>query len=465
MQKIKIVDKTNKILDRILRRIPDWVSGDTSQLAKKYTIRYGKGDYQRLIIDRKRKTLSLYLMIILLFIFLSVIGFLLQLNNNELLRTIPRPEHGEPQTSLPINVHAKYEDTTIRKNIHLKIRQPQLTESEKIEKIKNLKSQLETIILGNNDDLKHVTEALNLIQRHHGSGATIVWNSHNTKVIKNTGEIDLINAKGEEAIVLEAALTVDGYTEAWRTIVSINSDGNKADYKKTLASRLEESIDLISRSSDSKHLILPVSLGDQIYLEWRRQNSFSFATLIIIFCFGLVFIYLNRFKKIDKEIKERNNSIVNQLPDFVNKLVLLLNAGIVVSTAISKIAEDHGSTYAQNRATNSKKMKGWNLYNELYEIEKRVKQTNVSMINELNEFSKRSGLRELIRVSTIISENINKGSSLSEKLEAEGELLWLSRKKKAEEKGRLAETKLTFPLVILLLVLVMITIAPALMEM
>jgi len=34
-----------------------------------------------------------------------------------------------------------------------------------------------------------------------------------------------------------------------------------------------------------------------------------------------------------------------------------------------------------------------------------------------------------------------------------------------KEKGKIAETKLTFPLVILLLVLVMITIAPAMMEM
>ena len=64
----------------------------------------------------------------------------------------------------------------------------------------------------------------------------------------------------------------------------------------------------------------------------------------------------------------------------------------------------------------------------------------------------------------MISDNWNKGTALAEKLESENEILWNSRKKIAEEKGKLAETKLTFPLMILLIVLIMIVIAPALME-
>ena len=53
---------------------------------------------------------------------------------------------------------------------------------------------------------------------------------------------------------------------------------------------------------------------------------------------------------------------------------------------------------------------------------------------------------------------------MTEKLQAESEILWMNRKKNCEERGRLAETKLTLPLVIFLLVLIVITIAPALLE-
>jgi len=99
------------------------------------------------------------------------------------------------------------------------------------------------------------------------------------------------------------------------------------------------------------------------------------------------------------------------------------------------------------------------------EMQKRVNQSNTSLIKELKEFSQRCGVREMVRLTVVISENWNKGSMLAEKLEGEGQLLWISRKKRAEEQGKLAETKLTFPLMILLLVLIMVTVAPALMEM
>jgi tight adherence protein C len=43
--------------------------------------------------------------------------------------------------------------------------------------------------------------------------------------------------------------------------------------------------------------------------------------------------------------------------------------------------------------------------------------------------------------------------------------MWQNRKKRVEELGKLADTKLTFPLTILLLVLIMVTITPALLAM
>jgi tight adherence protein C len=70
-----------------------------------------------------------------------------------------------------------------------------------------------------------------------------------------------------------------------------------------------------------------------------------------------------------------------------------------------------------------------------------------------------------MRFAGVIADNIGKGSALSEKLQTESDLLWNSRKKKAEERGRIAETKLTIPMLLMLLVLVMITIAPAALEM
>ena len=103
-------------------------------------------------------------------------------------------------------------------------------------------------------------------------------------------------------------------------------------------------------------------------------------------------------------------------------------------------------------------------YRQLGMIETHAANTNTPVHVELSEFARRSGVREMMRITNIISDNIGKGSDLTGKLTQESSMLWFARKKHAEEKGRLAETKLTVPLVILISVLVMITISPALME-
>ena len=79
-------------------------------------------------------------------------------------------------------------------------------------------------------------------------------------------------------------------------------------------------------------------------------------------------------------------------------------------------------------------------------------------------FAQSTGIRELIRFASIVTDNVDKGSSLAEKLEQEAHLLRSGQRKRAEELGRLADTKLSFPLMILLLILILIAVAPVMFE-
>jgi len=79
-------------------------------------------------------------------------------------------------------------------------------------------------------------------------------------------------------------------------------------------------------------------------------------------------------------------------------------------------------------------------------------------------FSQRSGNRNLIRFTTLISDHEMMGNELSAKLQKERDILWESRLQLAKAKAKQAETKLCLPLMLLLLVLVVISVAPALLE-
>lgn len=217
---------------------------------------------------------------------------------------------------------------------------------------------------------------------------------------------------------------------------------------------------IVSRLNDDKtvrQIMLPQRLDTGEKISWsvedsEKSNVFIISAMTVLMIFT---VYRNRFAAIKKQQQENRQSVIRALPEFVNRLVLLLNAGLVLTNAFEKSVEEG---FDIGRGEDDY------FYRKLREVYMLSKTANGSMHTELRRVARESGIRELMRVSNIISDNINKGVELTHKLQAESELLWLKRKKACEERGRLAETKLTLPLMIFLMVLIMITVAPALLE-
>ena len=228
--------------------------------------------------------------------------------------------------------------------------------------------------------------------------------------------------------------------------------------KKTKEEKNDEELNQLvaglNTDTTKERVPLPQELESGERLIWKRNRDSNLAIYFTMAVIMLYLLYKNRFYTIEKEEKKAKESIIRELPEFINKIVLLMNAGIVLHTAFLKIIDDYDFSGKKDSY----------FYSQMNQIGRAVRETNGSLCREFQEFAKRSGVKELIRISNIISDNLNKGADLSEKLRQENSLLWFARKQQSEEKGRLAETKLTMPLMILLLVLIMVTIAPAMME-
>lgn len=224
--------------------------------------------------------------------------------------------------------------------------------------------------------------------------------------------------------------------------------------EETIDYEIRTLVDSFNKDSSLKQIILPDKLDSGERITWKKDPQIN--TLAILMCMLLLIsvIYLKRFEPLQKLQKEREASVLSNLPEFINRLVLLLNAGMVLNSAFEKTIEESMTFDAENDYF-SRKME------EIYML---VKNANGSMHYELRNFAKESGIKELMRISNIVSDNINKGVELTEKLQNENELLWIARKKSCEERGKLAETKLTLPLVIFLVVLIVIVVSPALIE-
>ena len=264
---------------------------------------------------------------------------------------------------------------------------------------------------------------------------------------------------GDKVIEKKIDLTMDPYEKESSEEKQDDGDGEAAGKRNREAVEMELRGIASELNSDKavKKVKLPDSLASGEKISWEVEEksgsngiAIMAVTVLTAFC-----IYKKRFSVLEQQRRLQRESVMRQLPEFVNRLVLLLNAGLVLTSAFEKSVEE---SFVEDSKGDDY------FYGKLREIYVLCTTTNASMHVEFRKMAKESGIRELTRVSNIISDNIRKGVELTGKLQAESELLWISRKKSCEEKGRLAETKLTLPLMIFLMVLIIITVAPALME-
>ena len=231
----------------------------------------------------------------------------------------------------------------------------------------------------------------------------------------------------------------------------------KKEYELSPEDQMETEITRMTRSinrSQGDVIDLPDYLGEDMKLEWKRTDSIYNWILPLIFP-PLLLIFMYRGEKDSIKQKEKNEveRVVMELPSFNNKLVLLLGSGLVYEESIRRIA-------AGGEGINNAILPG-----KLKDVVREAETTNGDATKLLNEYARRMKISELKRVTNIIMDNQRKGADLRSKLALEGELLWDRRKKKAEEVGRIAESKLTLPLGIMLIALLIVTAGPAIMQM
>lgn len=157
-----------------------------------------------------------------------------------------------------------------------------------------------------------------------------------------------------------------------------------------------------------------------------------------------------------REEERKREEIQKEIPTFINRILLLLNSGLVLQEALVRIAKEYGEL-EQNRR-NYFTVSVNNLY---------VKscKSGENFVLNLYAFSKEARVKELSRVIGIMIDSRDRGVDIWDSLAREGENMWAGRRQKAMEKIKITESKMSFPLGILLVALIIITAAPAMLQM
>lgn len=170
-----------------------------------------------------------------------------------------------------------------------------------------------------------------------------------------------------------------------------------------------------------------------------------------IFIVGLLFTILVPYAMISKlasQEKERKEKILTELPEIVNKIILLVNAGETVQRALIRCV-------TQTKDPNSPLIK------ELTEtVNKMV--SNEPFHQVLNDLSRKCGIQEISIFTTTILLNYRKGGNdLILALRDLSHELWEKRKSISKTKGEEAASKLVFPLILIFVAVMVIVGYPA----
>lgn len=176
-------------------------------------------------------------------------------------------------------------------------------------------------------------------------------------------------------------------------------------------------------------------------------TAVAFAVIAYAAAFGMPVLV---DKGLNDKISKRRTSIQMEFPEFVNKMIILVNAGMTISKAWEKIALD--ST------------KDTPLFNEMQVTLAEISAGKPEAV-AYEEFGRRCKIKEIIKFVSVVVLNLKKGGAeVVPVLKLQAAECWEMRKSAAKQLGEEAGTKVLLPMMIMFVGIIIIVVTPAILS-
>ncbi len=357
---------------------------------------------------------------------------------------------GEQKVELHVNVG----DGELEEDMDLTVAERRFTGEELTGLISGAESELERMVLGENDSYDHVDLNLNFTESLEGYPFSISYTTSDHHILDTDGRIgeDFRNEDGE-VIMITARLEYMDFEsdhEFYCRVFPLR----RTDYERLYSALMESLVKADEEGASEKSLELPD------YVEGRKveysYKASSAGTVILALAFVLsVLMYYARDSDLSRKVEEREKQMMLSYPEIVSKLSLLLGAGMTTRAAFEKIASDY-------RAREGKEV--LYAYEEML-VTMREMQGGVSEYQAYLNYGERCHLRRFAKLSTLLSQNLRKGGAgMLKELDMDVHDAFEDRKAMARKLGEEAGTKLLLPMGMMLVVVMIIVIVPAFMS-
>ena len=398
---------------------------------------------------RKYKRWKQAMSILIASFLLTGVFLIIEAGSEKGVQQLYRNEHGQGTRAEELRVSVGDNEQV---DIQIEVAEREYTEEELREAFQEALDKLEEFILGENESLDSVEKPLRLIEKIPDTGINVAWELDRYDVMNIRGALQAENIDKDGSLVKLRAVLSYKEEEVGQILHAVVYPP-KSDEKAMQELELKEAIkEINSETKASEKFLLPDSIaGDSV--SWERESQ-SYAYFVFLFgLVGAMYLLLHGEEKRRREQKERAEQMLLDYPEILNQFALLLGAGMSVKNVWYRIVQQYQT---------HKRTKGIRYAYEEMSYTYRELQSKVMETQCYEKFGKRCQMQQYVKLGTILSQNLRKGSAgLTKMLELEAKMAFEERKHRAKRLGEEAGTKLLIPMFLMLLIVLMIVIIPA----
>ncbi|WP_097015113.1 hypothetical protein [Anaerocolumna aminovalerica] len=366
---------------------------------------------------------------------------------------IKRPGENEGSKSITLDVLVSEDDGPIlEEEITLEVKEAEYDTQELERKFAYGKQYIDKKVLGNNVNADEIRTNLNFVTGIPETKIRVSWETNNIKLIDKDGTVYNKSLLNSELVEVTATLSYKDTKELYTMFFKVFP---KEYTKEELARiRLQEILREEDINSKKETVFkLPNSIDEQ-KVTWAEKEDHTAAILFIFGTFAGVLIFIIMDQNLISLVDKRNKEMLMDYPEIINKFTLLVGAGMSLSNAWIKIAKDYKEKIAKKRFA----------YEEI-NITASELMLGTSEVIAYERFGRRVKLLPYLRFSSLIAQNVKKGSGeLLNQLELEAAEAFEERKELAKRLGEEAATKLLIPMVLMLLIVLSIIMVPGMLS-
>ncbi|MCI8639782.1 MAG: type II secretion system F family protein [Coprococcus sp.] len=367
---------------------------------------------------------------------------------------LERSDYGGSRKEEQVEMQIEGEDT---EDVAIQVF-PRIYGTEEVEKLKKqAMTDLEKVILGDNESADYVEKDLYLPDKLEGYPFSILWELGRYDVVDMTGRLNQEaimeeDPNGEGILVLVTGiLRYEGIESAFQTTVRVFAGEKEEEGIRGKVLRMVSALEEESR--EDRFIELPVSV-DGKSVRWRRSQAGKAMPILLLGMIGSVLLICLEKEKKSRERKDRNEQMLLDYPEIISQFTMLMGAGMTSKNVWKKIAVD----YQEKKKETGRERAA---YEEILAVYVELK-SGVPEAECYERFARRCGLVPYMKLGVLLAQNLKKGTKgISEMLQMEAVQAMEERKSRAKRLGEEAGTKLLAPMLLMLIIVLTIVVVPA----